>query len=103
MRQNWVGKIENLVITKSDAKTDWVVARIANSSLNAPRWFALELSHRTPTSMAMFNLLRDAARSDEPVRLAVDRDVDASPDWQEAVVIAVESPRLPGDAPHDEF
>jgi hypothetical protein len=89
-----VGQVENLIVTKEGASTDWVVARLANNSPNAPDWFALELSHRTPTSMALFNLLRDAKNSNESVRLVVNRDESVSPAWKRAVVVAVEYPKL---------
>lgn len=85
-------------MTKEDASTDWVVARLASNSTNAPDWFALELSHRTPTSMVMFNLLRDAKNSSESVRLVVNRDESVSPAWKRAVVVAVECPKLASSA-----
>jgi hypothetical protein len=94
-RENWVGKVENLVVTKEGSATDWVIARLSNDSADAPDWFALELSHRTPTSMAIYNLLRDAKSAGEPVRLVVTRDKGLSPDWQQAIIIAAEFPRLP--------
>ena len=96
-RQNWVGKVENLVVTTENSGTDWAIVRLNNSSGGVPEWFALELSHRTPTSMAMFNLLRDAAGSSESVRIVVNRRAGHEPDWQEAIVLAVESPHLPAE------
>jgi hypothetical protein len=95
MRETWVGKVENLVVTKENSATDWVIVRLSNSNSKAPEWYALELSHRTPTSMAIYNLLRDAMKSGESVRIVVNRDNSASPDWQRATILAVESPRLP--------
>ena len=95
MRETWVGKVENLVVTKENSATDWVIVRLSNSDSNAPNWYALELSHRTPTSMAIYNVLRDAMKSGESVRIVVNRDNSASPDWQRATILAVESPRLP--------
>jgi hypothetical protein len=94
-RQTWVGRVENLIVTKENSATDWVIARLSNDDAGAPDWFALELSHHTPTSLAIYNLLRDARRSGESVRIVVNRDDEVSPDWQRAVVLAVESPRLP--------
>jgi hypothetical protein len=97
MRETWVGKVESLVVTKENSVADWVIARLSNSDSNAPNWYALELSHRTPTSMAIYNLLRDAMKSGESVRIVVNRDPTASPDWQQAIIMAVESPRLPNN------
>lgn len=91
-RETWVGKIKNLVVTKENSATDWVIARTSNNS--APAWFALELSHRTPTSMAIYNQMRDAMRSGQSVRFIVQRD-SSRPVWQQATILAVESPRLP--------
>jgi hypothetical protein len=99
-RQTWVGRVENLIVTKENSATDWVIARLSNDDAGAPDWFALELSHRTPTSLAIYNLLRDARESGESVRVVVNREVEPDwplPDWQRAVVVAVESPRLPSD------
>ena len=95
MRETWTGKVENLVVTKENSATDWVIAHLSNSDSNAPNWYALELSHRTPTSMAIYNLLRDAMKSGELVRIVVNRDNSASRDWQRATILAVESPQLP--------
>jgi len=98
-RQTWVGRVENLIVTKENSATDWVIARLSNDDAGAPDWFALELAHRTPTSLAIYNLLRDARRSGESVRIVVKREEPDSdspaPDWQRAVVVAVESPPLP--------
>lgn len=97
MRETWVGRVENLVATKETSATDWVIARLSNTSAKAPDWYALELSHRTPTSMAIYNLLRDAMKSGELVRIVVNRDSTVSRDWQRATILAVESPQLPAD------
>jgi hypothetical protein len=93
-RETWAGRIHNLIVTKENSATDWVIARLANNDSGVPEWFALELSHRTPTSMAMYNLLRDARAAGESVRLVVNRDNSVSPDWQRAIVVAVEAPKL---------
>lgn len=95
MRQTWVGSVENLIVTKENSATDWVIARLSNTDPDAPAWYALELSHRTPTSMAIYNLLRDAMASGAAVRMVVKRDDTVAPNWQRAVILAVESPRLP--------
>lgn len=94
-RETWVGRVEHLVVTKENSATDWVVAALSNNDPGAPEWYALELSHRTPTSMALFNVLRDAQGRGDSVRLVVNRDDSVAPSWQRAVVVAVESPRLP--------
>jgi hypothetical protein len=94
-RQLWVGKVVNLVVTKENEETDWVVVRFAGKPRkNEPKWYALELSHRTPTSLAIFNILRDAMKSGRPVRLVVNRNNSPDVDWQDAVIVGVESPRL---------
>lgn len=95
MSQKWAGRVENLIVTKENGGTDWVIVRLSNNNPKAPEWYALELSHRTPTSMAVYNLLRDAMKSEQAVRLVVNRNKSAAPDWQEAIILAVESPRLP--------
>jgi len=98
MRETWVGRVENIVVTKENSAADWVVVRLSNRSHNAPNWYSLDLSHRTPTSMAIYNQLRDARKAGSSIRLTVNRMYNSNPDWQEAVIIAIEDPALPSTA-----
>lgn len=94
MRETWVGKIRSLIVTKENSENDWVVVHLPHRSTRAPKWFALDLSHRTPTSMAIYNQLRDAKTAGSSVRLTVLRESRAKA-WQEAIIVAVEDPALP--------
>ncbi len=94
-RETWAGKVVNLVATTQNAKADWVIVKLSNTNRKAPRWYALELTRRTPTALAQLNLLRDAQGSGKSVRLLVDRDKRRR-FWREALILAVEYPRLIG-------
>ncbi len=97
MRETWVGRVENLVVTKENSNTDWVIVKLSNSSRRAPKWYSLDLSQRTPTSMAMLNIFRDAHTAGHSVRLVINRNPSADPSWQEATIIGVEAPALPDE------
>jgi hypothetical protein len=34
MRETRVGKVENLIVTKENSATDWVIARLSNDDAN---------------------------------------------------------------------
>jgi len=94
-RETWIGRVDGLAITKENSDSDWVIVRMNHSSSNAPRWYALDLSQRTPTSMAMYNQLRDAQKARTVIRLTVQRNRSRNPSWQESLIIAIEDPAFP--------